>query len=180
MSIPIVPRKARVVPRRPRAILRALFALPSLILAGLRHDDRHGASERARCAALRGDESLLVIDDDGDLGAQIARTLEPLGYIVIGTEDPADALTAICADPSLWDVVVIDLVVPGMKGLDLLAAIKRVRAECLVILCSGACSDMSEARAHAHGADGLFFKPVEPTAIAQCIRDLRGRCTPTG
>src|SRR5262245_53710478 len=82
------------------------------------------AQRRASCDrlcefALRGTESVLVIDDDGDLGEQMARGLEPLGYAVIGTGDPGDALVAVRADPALWDVVVIDLVVPSMKGLDL-------------------------------------------------------------
>jgi CheY-like chemotaxis protein len=130
---------------------------------------------RAPELATRGHESVLVIDDDGDLLDVMAIGLERLGYAVVGTENPADALESLAADPGLWDVVVTDQVMPGMKGLELLAAVKRIRADCPVILCTGFSSDMTEARARARGADGFFFKPVEPAAIARRIRELLDR-----
>lgn len=131
--------------------------------------------EQTAAAEPRGHESVLVIDDDGDLLEMMATGLARYGYEVTGTDDPVDALESVTTDPGAWDVVVSDHVMPGMKGLDLVAAIKRVRPDCPVILCTGFSENMTEAHALAAGADAFFLKPVEPTTIARQIRALLDR-----
>jgi signal transduction histidine kinase/ActR/RegA family two-component response regulator/HAMP domain-containing protein len=138
-----------------------------------------GATDPAADPAPRGTESVLVIDDDADLLEMTAAALERFGYDVTSSNDPVEALAAIAVDPGAWDVVVSDQVMPGLSGLDLLAKIKRIRPDCPVILCTGFTDDMSEARARALGADGFFWKPVEPAVIARRIRALFDRAPGT-
>ena len=105
----------------------------------------------------------------------MADGLERFGYQVTGADDPLDALESVIADPGVWDVVVSDHVMPGMKGMALLAEIKRVRPDCPVILCTGFSDNVTEDQAHALGADGFFLKPVEPVTVARQIRALLDR-----
>jgi CheY-like chemotaxis protein len=127
---------------------------------------------RAEDFGIRGRESVLVIDHDGDLLEPLAVGLEALGYAVIGAETEADAVAAIAADPELWGVVVLDPAMAGRAGLALLETIKSIPAACPVIVCTSFLHDVGLARVS--GADGVFVKPVEPAAVARRIRALLG------
>jgi CheY-like chemotaxis protein len=137
------------------------------------------ASEPAEAVGLRGGERVLVVDDEPDLVDMMVIGLERLGYRAVGVSDPMEALEAFREDPQAFDVVVTDLVMPSLRGTELIRKIKAIRPDIRAILCT-AFSDgaaLDDARDGAH--DASFRKPVGAEAIAECIRAFQTtRITP--
>ncbi len=75
---------------------------------------------------------VLVIDDDPGVVDYLLDMLRQANYSVAGYTDTTEALNAIAAEP--FDLVISDVEMPGMRGLDLIAAIHRLRPEQLVLL----------------------------------------------
>ena len=119
----------------------------------------------------RGNESVLVVDDEPDMVDMMVIGLERLGYRAVGVSDAREALEAFREDPQAFDIVVTDLVMPSLRGNELIGEIKKIRPDIRTILCT-AFSDGAQLEG-AHGADASFRKPVTASAIAGCIRVLR-------
>ena len=68
---------------------------------------------------------VLVIDDDKKLCRLIADYLEPLGYDVLAAHTGPDGVERATAEP--WQAVILDLMLPGLDGFEVL---KRIRAKC--------------------------------------------------
>jgi DNA-binding NtrC family response regulator len=75
---------------------------------------------------------LLVVDDDPGVVDYLVEMLAQAGYSVQGVIEPGDALNAIAKTP--FDLVITDVEMPGMRGLDLMAAIHEKRPDQLVLL----------------------------------------------
>ena len=80
--------------------------------------------------------TVLVVDDDADVREVAAGMLEELGYVVVQAGSGAEAL-AILMDRSDLDVMVTDIRMPGMTGLELLDRATCLRSDLKVILISG-------------------------------------------
>ncbi len=124
---------------------------------------------------LRGRERVLVIDDEVDITDMLSIGLERLGYEVAALDDPAEAVEIVAEAPELWDVVVTDHLMPNINGLELGAKLKGLRADLIVILCTGLNDGTIEERSKLRGIDAFFPKPVEPEQIAAAICRLKGR-----
>ncbi|MGZ8158201.1 MAG: sigma-54-dependent transcriptional regulator [Methylobacter sp.] len=79
-----------------------------------------------------GQPRILVVDDDPGIVDYLLDMLRQAGYSAAGYTDTTEALNAIAAEP--FDLVISDVEMPGMRGLDLIAAIHRLRPEQLVLL----------------------------------------------
>ena len=80
-------------------------------------------SETAPSPAVR--RRILVVEDDQDTALFLRHVLESRGqFEVTHTPDPAAALALVVDEP--WDLVVTDLELPGMNGLELVAALRRL------------------------------------------------------
>ena len=77
----------------------------------------------------RGDgERVLFVDDEPTLTDVAQRMLERLGYRVVALASSTEALAAFRADPSAFDVVISDLTMPGLTGMQLAAELRRLRS----------------------------------------------------
>ena len=132
------------------------------------------ASNARTIGTLSGHERILVIDDEQDIADVVSIGLERLGYEVATVQDPAEAMEIFKEDPEAWDVVISDQVMPGMHGLELLAALKRLRPSVHFILCTGFSDEAIEGMALEAGAGAFFLKPVAPEQLAAAVRRLMG------
>jgi signal transduction histidine kinase len=133
-------------------------------------DGAIAVEDTAGAATLRGGERVLVVDDEPDIVDMMVIGLERLGYRAVGVGDPREALEAFAEDPRAFDVVVTDLVMPGLRGTELIGRIKAIRPDIRAILCT-AFSD-GAVSGNPNVADAAFRKPVSAEAIAGCIRSL--------
>ena len=113
----------------------------------------------------RGEGRILFVDDDRALVTMVSRILEELGFEVDGVTDAAEALERFRADPGGYDLLIADLVMPGMGGCELAADLRRRRPELPVILCTG----------HGSAAAGSVDREEFPFLLVKPlgIRELR-------
>lgn len=80
--------------------------------------------------------TILLVDDDEEVRQTSAEMLEELGYVVLQAESGCEALALLETNPQL-DVLVTDVRMPGMTGLELSAEARARRRDLRVILISG-------------------------------------------
>ena len=84
-----------------------------------------------------GDETLLFADDDGTLCLATKSILEAFGYEVLPARDGEQSLEVFCARKDDLDVVISDIALPHLDGIDLYAATRQVSPDVGFIFCSG-------------------------------------------
>jgi len=106
---------------------------------------------------------LLVVDDEARQMEALCRTLTPEGYDVTGFSVPAEALAALREQP--FDVLLTDLMMPGMDGLALMAAALEIDPDLVGIMMTGQGTVTSAVDAMKIGALDYILKPFNLTAI---------------
>ncbi|GBE52473.1 blue-light-activated protein [bacterium BMS3Bbin14] len=119
-----------------------------------------------------GTETILVVDDDPSIRRLIEDTLEPLGYHLIKADCGREALDRCRATKEKIDLVLTDVIMPGMNGLELIETIKIDRPEIKAILMSGYTDNV--VTHHGVLKPGIIFinKPLLPIAMANKIREV--------
>jgi two-component system phosphate regulon response regulator PhoB len=120
---------------------------------------------------------ILVVDDEPDISALVAYHLARESYRVRTASSGPEALAAIAADPP--DLIVLDLMLPGMSGLEVLAEIRR-RPELehvAVILLTARREERDRVEGLSLGADDYVAKPFSPQEmvlrVGAVLRRLR-------
>ena len=103
---------------------------------------------------------LLYLDDEAMLVELVRAWFEPRGYRVTGCMLAAEALDAVRADPTGFDVVVTDYNMPGMSGLQLAQALARINANLPVVLVSGHLSPSAQAASLATNIKAMVSKTI--------------------
>jgi CheY-like chemotaxis protein len=101
-----------------------------------------------------------LVDDEEVLVELWQAALEHLGYRVVICTSSAAALDVFRAAPQSFDVVVTDYTMPTMTGEVLAHALRRIRPDIPIILCSGFSDTMTAERARALGIDAFVLKPL--------------------
>ncbi len=121
---------------------------------------------------FKGNERILLVDDDDALLESIRIGLERLGYDVTAMADGAEALDAFQSAPETWDIVMADQVMPGLTGVDLAKKILNIRPEVPVVLCTGLMDSETRTSAMAAGVREFHVKPVLSSELADCARRI--------
>ncbi len=129
-----------------------------------------GTCSDAMADIAGGTESLLFIDDEEALVQVGSELLAGLGYKVVGRTSSQEALELFRARPDRFDLVITDLTMPILTGVDLVREIRRIRPGMPVILCSGFNETMTREKAMELGVDEFILKPIVFQHIAPAIR----------
>lgn len=120
----------------------------------------------AQNAAARGPQmprgegqSVLYVDDEESLVYLVTRVLERLGYRVDGYTDPCRALQAYRADPAAFHVVITDLSMPNMSGVDFAREVLLARPDLPVVMTSGYVGPKDRELVKQAGVRELLLKP---------------------
>jgi len=113
-------------------------------------------------------EEILVVDDEEQVLQSIVDILKDEGYRVVGVTDGQEALRAIRQDPP--DLVVLDIWMPGIDGLETLEAIKRLNADLPVIMISGHGTIETAVKATKLGAYDYLEKPLDLDKVQLAVR----------
>ena len=113
-------------------------------------------------------EKVLIVDDEVDLLEAMAERLRLRGVEVLTTTSPWYALSKLDEEP--FDAVVIDLMMPGMDGLEVLRSIKKEHPQVHVILLSGFATMKMADRAVQLGAADMIEKPPDLKVLHDKIR----------
>ena len=133
--------------------------------------DRPASETGTQTASPTGTESVLVVEDDASVRKLAVLGLRAHGYAVLEASNAADALQLAASSASL-DLVVSDVVMPGMRGPELARQIRQLRPATRLLLVSGH-ADTNEAFRDEHGnVIQLLPKPFTPNRLARRVRDI--------
>ncbi|MCP4118092.1 MAG: response regulator [Desulfobacteraceae bacterium] len=121
-----------------------------------------------------GTESILLVDDEEDIIHMSQALLTRLGYHVTALTNSREALERFTASPEAFDLVITDMTMPGMTGIQLAENMKVVRPDIPMILCTGFSRQVNGEAARAMGIDGVVLKPLVKREMADIIRKVLG------
>ncbi len=120
-------------------------------------------------------QTILVVDDEPLLAELAEELLAGLGYEAFGLSSSVQALEEFKRDPSRFDLVLTDEVMPGMTGTALARELRRIRPDLPVVLVSGYGGPQLEARAAEAGIRIVATKPLTRAELARSLaRAWRG------
>jgi DNA-binding response OmpR family regulator len=139
---------------------------------------------------------VLVVEDDGPLRLLLRRTLEPAGYTVVEAADGAEAMAAIDRTPAgdrdggaavapgpaapagaEIDLVILDLYLPKVSGIEVLKTLRR-HSRVPVIILSGRSNEADRVLGLEAGADDYVVKPFFPRELLARVRAVLRRVEP--
>ncbi|WP_290498758.1 response regulator transcription factor [Kocuria sp. UBA5001] len=119
--------------------------------------------------------SVLVADDDPDIRDLVVFKLQQAGYEVRAVEDGTAALGAL--EDAIPDLVVLDVMMPGLSGLDVLRQIRTMdRLDGVkVLLLTARARDTDVDDGYNTGADDYVTKPFSPRELLHRVNSMLGR-----
>ena len=112
-------------------------------------------------------EKILIVDDEKIVRESLFHWFEEDGYFVDTAEDGETALRKF--DKEKFDLLLVDMKMPGMSGLDLLKKVKDIDKDTIVILITAFASVPSAITALKDGAYDYVTKPVDPDELAHIV-----------
>jgi two-component system chemotaxis response regulator CheY len=110
---------------------------------------------------------ILLVDDSGLARRSTRRVLEQAGYTVIEAEDGLSALERFALEKP--DLVLLDLVMTGMYGLEVLSKLRELDATARVVIMSADIQTSSRDLVQSAGAAGFINKPAAPAAVLDVV-----------
>jgi CheY-like chemotaxis protein/anti-sigma regulatory factor (Ser/Thr protein kinase) len=122
--------------------------------------------------AAKGNERILLIDDEEQIVSMEQKMLENLGYEVTARTDSSEALREFSEKPQNFDLVITDMTMPHITGDELAQKLLDIKPDIPVILCTGFNEDITEEKALAMGIQKFVMKPVIKNDLASTIRTV--------
>ena len=116
---------------------------------------------------------ILVVDDDQGIRCVVSKMLSRLGYDVISTDSGENGLELFLKNR--FDLVITDLEMPGMDGIELAIRIKEKSPVTLVILMTGHEKNSTLAKLSGSSVDQALFKPFGLQEIEEKIQSVLNR-----
>jgi DNA-binding response OmpR family regulator len=114
---------------------------------------------------------VLVVDDESAIADTLTEILSRSGYAAMTAYDGNDALeTALLTPP---EMLITDVILPGMSGVELAITIRRIFPDCKILLFSGQASTadlLTTAKREGHHFT-LLSKPVHPRDLLACVAE---------
>lgn len=118
-----------------------------------------------------GTERILFVDDEEMLTELGQELITSLGYTVTATTNSNDALKLFSTDPNAFDLVITDMTMPGLTGMELSAELMAIRPDIPIILCTGFCEHINEKLAKENGVHNFLMKPYGRSTLSITIRN---------
>ena len=115
------------------------------------------------------DIKILIVDDEASIRDALSQWFELDGYNVSSAEDANAALLKLQQGP--WDIVMLDIKMPGIDGLELQRRIKKIDKNIITIMITAFASVETSIQALKEGAFDYIVKPVDPDDMSHLIRN---------
>ena len=115
--------------------------------------------------------SVMVVDDESSIADTLAEILSRSGYAAVAAYDGDSALETALLNPP--EMLITDVVLPGMSGIELAITVRRIFPDCKIILFSGQAStaDLLVAASREGHQFTLLSKPIHPADLLSRISD---------
>lgn len=125
--------------------------------------------EKVQNSEIIKDKTILVVDDEDIIRELLKRTLAEAGARVLEAMDGSNCLMVFQDHIDEVDVIVLDMIMPGMKGDDVLKKIREVRPDVVVIIASGFMGDDQRIKLKEYRPDGFLDKPFADRDIIRSV-----------
>jgi DNA-binding NtrC family response regulator len=113
---------------------------------------------------------VLVIDDDEETRNMFSTVLNDAGYLVEVAENGKQAIKMCKEEP--FDVALIDIELPDIKGIDLLKTLRQIQPKMINIIITGHPSIENAVKSVNEKADGYLLKPVNMAEMLEMIKRI--------
>ncbi len=128
--------------------------------------------EKSEQEIPRGNERILLVEDDDYLAEAEKKMLEELGYSVTALTNGVEAFEIFQKLPDRFDIIIADYAMPKMTGLQLIRKIRSISPDIPVIICTGYIKLIQQQKITSLGIGEIIMKPIELGYIARSIRRL--------
>jgi two-component system cell cycle sensor histidine kinase/response regulator CckA len=132
-------------------------------------------SARAEAAPRRGTESILLVEDEAPLRAMACKVLRRAGYTVVEASNGRDALEICRRSDTPIDLIISDMVMPGMGGREPAASAQLVRPGVPVVLMSGYTRDSMADIGELTTGGAFLEKPFTSESLTMKVREVLDR-----
>jgi PAS domain S-box-containing protein len=147
----------------------------TILLPAIAESVRPDAPGAASPTAAIPARTVLVVDDDDGVRRLATRALARAGHRVLEACGGDEAVALVAADPAAIDLVLLDLVMPGMSGAEALTALRTLRRDLVVVLTSGYDEQDASGLFDAGGAAAFVQKPYRASELVARLGTLLGR-----
>ena len=112
---------------------------------------------------------VLFVDDEASITRLAQVMLKALGHTITACATPADGLAALTADPQAFHLLITDLTMPGMTGVELARRVREVRPDLPIILSSGYADEVPADTLAALGITEVLPKPFQMQSLGAAI-----------
>jgi CheY-like chemotaxis protein len=121
---------------------------------------------------LRGSETVLVVEDQRAILVLVQRILSQRGYTVLTASDSNEALACVRANPGRVNLLITDVILPGVSGPQLVRQMRDMRPGLRVLYMSGYAEHAAIQRDVLDCDAGFLQKPFTPDALAERVRHI--------
>ena len=125
-------------------------------------------------APVRGEGTVLVVDDEPMVRDVAQAILARLGLSVVQASDGEQAVECFSAEPDRFALVLMDLTMPRLSGAETFRRIRELRPDARVILMSGYHEHDARSSFVGIGPAGFLEKPFSPQALGEAIERVLG------
>ena len=122
--------------------------------------------------AVRGRGRVMVVDDDEVVRTTMCDLIRTLGYDVEAMPDGLAAVEAFLRNPESWDLVLLDLMMPRMDGVEALRRIRAVKHDQPVLVVTGFAGQQNVQKLEQIARVPLLMKPIQIRELSRWIADL--------
>ena len=115
---------------------------------------------------------ILVVDDDEIVSAMVGEMLDRMGYMPVVCTKPGDALTLFSRAPGRFDAVIVDEIMPDLRGTELAVKILRIKDDIPIILMTGRGDTLSLEKIRKSGVRATLIKPVLKEWLQKTLASL--------
>lgn len=129
-------------------------------------------SRRTAPATVKGSGTILLVDDEANVLRVTKRMLETLGYTVHAAKDGLEGLHVFAAMKDSIDLVIVDMIMPGLSGSQTFDRLRALCPSLKVILSSGYSMNGEARQIMGKGCAGFIQKPYNIASLSQKIREV--------
>jgi PAS domain S-box-containing protein len=117
-------------------------------------------------------ETILIVDDEELIREITKETLETFGYQTHTAADGDEAIAVYARHQTLIDVVLTDMMMPGIDGAEMIQTLMKINPEVRVVATSGIAANKEIAYSAGTGVKGFLPKPCTAEILLKCLRDV--------
>ena len=131
--------------------------------------------QERKLEVVRGQGTILVIDDEEIIRATVSLLLENMGYTVLLAENGLEGVNIYKDKWKTIDLILLDMIMPVMNGREAFEEILTINPEAKVIMASGFARNADMANMVGKGLGGFIMKPFNRVELSKLIHDIRQR-----